>query len=83
MADSGESMEGHKARVLDGLYRLAEQHRSRGALRQAVGLYFEIAEEHPGTDQGVQARERLMEIADRYETGGESRQARGIYQRLL
>ena len=39
--------------------------------------------DHAGSDQAVQACDRLIAIAERYQKNGELRLARGIYERVL
>ena len=74
---------GAKSVLLDCLMEVADRYCAENATRQAVEIYFELAENHAGTSQAQHARERLMEIAAEYERAGGRRQARGIYERLL
>lgn len=70
-------------RLLARLLHMAELYRSEKALRQAVEIFFELAEHHDDTPEAAEARQQLLEIGDLYEKSGEFRQARGIYERLL
>ncbi len=72
-----------EARLLRRLLKMADGYRASHALRQAVEMYFQLAERHPDTPEASQARDRLFEIGEGYERAGELRQARGIYERLL
>ena len=69
--------------LLDHLLKLADEFRAKDALRQAMEIYFMLAEVHEDTPQGSQARQWLMAIAEHYEHIGGTRQARSIYERLL
>ena len=69
--------------LLTRLLKIADGYRAEKALRQAIEIYFELAENHPATPAAQQAQKRLTEIGEQYERSGEFRQARGIYERLL
>lgn len=69
--------------VLDRLLAMANAYRSEGHHRQAMELYWELAEEYPGTPQFDVARTVLLELAAAYERQGARRMARSIYERLL
>lgn len=69
--------------VLDRLLAMANAYRSEGHHRQAMELYWELAEDHPGTPQFDVARTVLLELAAAYERQGARRMARSIYERLL
>lgn len=71
------------AGVLAHLLKMADGYLAARAVRQAVAIYFEVLEEHGGTQEAGQAHERLLEIADDYEKAGEFHQARSIYARML
>jgi len=72
-----------RARILDGLLRMADSYRDSGSLRQAIEMYFELIHDHDGESRAVIAEERLLDIARSYEEAGELRQARSIYEHLL
>ena len=74
---------GARSALLDCLMEVADRYCAENATRQAVEIYFELAEDHAGTAQARHARERLMGIAAQYERAGGRRQARGMYERLL
>ena len=69
--------------LLMKLLKMADGYVAAGAKRVATDLYFTIVERHGETPQADRARQRLMEIAQRYEAAGEGHQARAIYERLL
>ena len=69
--------------ALDHLLQMADTYRGENSLRQAMEIYFELAEAHGDTPQGQHARQWLMAIAEQYEFAGNRRQARSIYERLL
>jgi hypothetical protein len=69
--------------LLARLLTIAERYRAEGAHRQAVPIYFELAEGHPETAEGQSARQALLEVGEWYERNGEFRQARSLYERLL
>lgn len=74
---------GADAKVLVHLFRMADNYRASNSTNSAIEMYFMFFNEHPETIQAEMARERLLEIAVNYEQNGKSRQARGIYERLL
>ncbi len=78
-----ESISPERKLLLDHLLRMAELYSRSGSVRQAIELFFTLVVEHGDTDQGTQASHRLMAVAEQYESHGELRQARGIYERLL
>lgn len=69
--------------VLARLLVMANAYRSEGLYRQAMELYWELAEDYPGTPQSDAARAVLLEIALGYEGSGVRHMARSIYERLL
>lgn len=69
--------------LLGRLLKIADGYRAENALHQATSIYFELAENHPGTPEATDAVERLLEIGERYEQEGEVRQARSLYERML
>lgn len=69
--------------VLERLLAMANVCRSEGHHRQAMELYWELAEDYPGTPQSDAARAVLLELASGYEDSGARHMARSIYERLL
>ena len=69
--------------LLMKLLKMADAYAAAGATRVATDLYFTIVERHGETPQADRAQQRLMDIAQRYESAGGVRQARAIYERLL
>jgi hypothetical protein len=69
--------------LLTKLLQLADRFRAEDSPREAMAMYFDLAEGHPGTPEAYDALERLLEIASQYENGGDIRQARSLYERLL
>ncbi len=81
--DEDEPISPQRKILLEHLIDMADQYSVSGSPRQAIELYFELVIEHAGTEQSVQACERLLAVARQYKNNGELRQARGIYERLL
>lgn len=69
--------------LLDRLLAMAHRYRSEGNLRQAVELYWTLAEDRPGTPEGDAAKAVLLELAASYERNEARHMARSIYERLL
>lgn len=69
--------------LLDRLLAMAQRYRSRGDLREAMELYWELAEDHPGTAEADAASAMLLELAASYERNEAPHMARSIYERLL
>ena len=65
------------------LLKIADGYRAENDFHQAMAIYFEVAEKHPGTPEAFDAIERLLQIGNQYEEIGETHQAYGIYERLL
>jgi hypothetical protein len=70
-------------RILDRLLGMAHRYRSEGNLRQAMELYWNVLENHPGTAQAEGACACLLDQADAYERDGAGHVARAVYERLL
>ncbi len=81
--DEDEPISPQRRILLEHLIDMADQYSISGSPRQAIELYFELVIDHAGTEQSVQASERLLAVARQYKNNGELRQARGIYERLL
>ena len=81
--DEHEPISPHRRQVLEHLFGMADTYVRNGMLREAIELYFTLIIEHDGTEQSVQASDRIMAVAQRYESNGELHPARGIYERLL
>lgn len=69
--------------ILGRLLGMADGYRRDESPKQAIELYFELAELHGETWEGQHARERLMEMAEDYQRYGMPHQARSMYERLL
>ena len=72
-----------RSRVLDKVFRLADNYYKAGGLRQALEIYDMLVRDHSGTPQAEHAEERLFDIAHGYEQNGEFHLARSIYEQLL
>ena len=81
--DEDEPISPQRRQVLEHLLGMADMYARNGSLREAIELYFTLIIEHDGTEQSVQASDRIMAVALRYESNGELHLARGIYERLL
>jgi hypothetical protein len=81
--DEDEPISPHRRQVLEHLLGMADTYACNAMLREAIELYFTLIIEHDGTEQAVQASDRIMAVALRYESNGELHLARGIYERLL
>jgi hypothetical protein len=85
-ASHGPRFREHRSEVilqsLDHLLSMARRYRSEGQMRQAMGIYWMLSEDHAGTAQAQGAQDSLLELADLYERDGFRHQARAIYQRL-
>ncbi len=81
--DEDEPISPQRRILLQHLIDMADQYSINGSPRQAIELYFELVIDHAGTEQSVEASERLLAVARQYKNNGELRQARGIYERLL
>ncbi|HZY31241.1 MAG TPA: hypothetical protein VFF86_06315 [Candidatus Methylomirabilis sp.] len=69
--------------LLERLLAMAHRYRSDGNLRQAVELYWTLAEDCPGTPPADAAKAVLLELAASYEREGARHMARSMYERLL
>ena len=69
--------------LLGRLLAMAHRYRSEGKLGQAVELYWELAEDHPGTAEAGAANAVLLDLAANYERDEAPHMARSIYERLL
>ena len=71
--DEDEPISPQRRQVLEHLLGMADMYARNGSLRQAIELYFTLIIEHDGTEQSVQACDRIMAVAQRYESNGELR----------
>lgn len=71
------------AQLLGHLLKMADDYRASQSLRQAIEMYFMLVDGYAETLQARLARERLLEIAEKYEHNGKLHHARAIYERLL
>lgn len=78
-----EAGTGANQALLGRLLAMAHRYRSEGNLRQAIELYWTLAEDYPGTPQADAARAVLLELAEGYEHDGALHMARSMYERLL
>ena len=69
--------------LLERLLAMAQRYRGEGKLRQAMELYWELAEDHPGNTEADAASAMLLELAASYERNEAPHMARSIYERLL
>lgn len=69
--------------LLERLLAMARQYRNEGKLQEAMELYWELAEDHPGTPEEKAAKALLLELAANYERDDAPHMARSIYERLL
>jgi hypothetical protein len=69
--------------MLSKLLSIGDIFRAENSIRQAISIYFDLAEKHSGTPEAYDALERLLDIAAQYEDAGEIRQALSLYERLL
>ena len=74
---------GAKLVLLERLFSMAQRFRSEGKLREAMELYWQLAEEQPGTAEANAASAMLLELAAGYERNQAPHMARSIYQRLM
>ncbi len=69
--------------LLKRLLAMAQRYRSEGNFREAMGLYWKLAGDHPGTPEADAAGAMLLELAASYERNDAPHMARSIYERLL
>ncbi len=69
--------------ALERLLAMAKRYRKEGQVREAMEMFWELAESHSDTTQGDAAKELLLEMAAGYERDGSPRLARSIYERIL
>jgi len=62
--------------------RMAEQWHAEGRLHLATDLYLKVAGAHPGTEEALLAKSKLLEIARYYEDRGTTRMAADVLARL-
>ncbi len=78
-----EADDGANRMLLGLLFAMAQRYRSEGKLREAMGLYWKLAEEQPGTPEANASKAVLLELAASYERSDAPHMARSIYERLL
>lgn len=69
--------------LLERLLVMAQRYRKEMNPREAIELFWSLAEEHPDTPQAEAARLELQELAEGYERAGNQHTARSMYERLL
>jgi tetratricopeptide (TPR) repeat protein len=75
--------EGDCDELLERLLAMAQHCRNEGNLNQAMEMYWELAEDHPGTAEAKKAKSILLDMAANYERDDTPHMARSIYERLL
>lgn len=73
---------GEADKGLDLTLRMAMQCHREGRLHQAADFFLKVAGSQPGSEQGLAARYKLVEIAHYYEGRGATRLAAGVLDRL-
>ena len=71
-----------KPSMADRLLAMAHNYRSEGQIRQALGIYWNLAEDYAGTTAADIAREVLLHMAEEHERRRERHIARSMYERL-
>ena len=74
---------GAKLMLLDRVLAMAKRFHAEGKLREAMELYWELAEERTGTAEANAANAMLLELAAGYERNAAPHMARSIYLRLM
>ena len=64
------------------LLQRGDSWQEEGKLFQAIAMYFRLAEYHSGTEEAEGARERLMDLAQRFEGERKVHQATHLHERL-
>ena len=82
-ATSPAALTGAKLMLLERIFAMAQRFRAEGKLCEAMELYWELAEEQPGTAEANAAGAMLLELAADYERNNAPHMARSIYQRLM
>lgn len=65
------------------LLAMAQRYRNEGKLQEAMDLYWELVEDHPGIAEAGAANAVLLDLAANYERDEAPHMARSIYERLL
>ena len=82
-APSGSKHAGASQALLGRLLAMAQRYRGEGNLREAMELFWELAENHPGTAEADAAGATLLELAASYERNAAPHMARSMYERLM
>ena len=53
-----------------------------GQVYRAMSVYFDIVRDYPDSQEGTEAKARLMEIARAFEEDGQVYRALGLYDRM-
>jgi len=69
--------------LLAKLLSLAQRAQREGNSRQAMGMYWEIIDKHPGTSEAATSKNALLMIAEGHEKAGRVHMARSMYERLM
>jgi hypothetical protein len=78
-----QSASGHTSRALGVLLKIADNYRAQNSTRQAIEMYFDILAKYGHLPEVGGVRDRILAIAEEYETRGDFRQARALCERLL
>jgi hypothetical protein len=73
----------HASRALGVLLKIADNYRAQNQIRQAIEMYFDLLAKYGHVPEVSRVRDRLLSIAEEYETKGDFRQARSLCERLL
>ena len=65
------------------LLGMAQRYRSEGKLQEAMELYWELVEDHPGTAEAGAANAVLLDLAANYERDEATHMVRSFYDLLL
>ena len=64
------------------MLRRGKSWQEEGKVYHAIGIYYELVEDYPDSDEAKKAREALMAIARNFEQKGRVYAANAIYRRL-
>lgn len=70
------------AGIRRALLEAVHRHAQRGETYLAVERYLKLMREHPGTLEGHEARQALLDIAQRYEAEGKRYHALSLYDKV-
>lgn len=64
------------------MLRMATTWQSLGQINQASDVYLRLLKKHPETREAEESRERLLQLAARFEQSGRFRLAMGLYDEI-